>query len=304
MSVNFSVIHDGVANFQFAFVQRTRRRLKACYSKSVNSFLKITKHLGPKYAAQFKDRSVVEDYHHRPPYPTEVFEILSDLITDEPRAVLDVGCGIGDIARRLVDFVDRIDAVDFSQGMIEKGKRLPGGDHPNLRWFYGAVEEVPLHPPYALVTAGESLHWMEWDIVLSRFKEVLTPRGYVAIIRRGRSGPWEADVNARVKEIISRFSTNQDYRPYNLVEELEKRDLFQKLGEKWTKPIPFVQPLDDYIEFCHSRNGFSRERMGKERAAAFDAEMRELLSEFCKEGKLELQVGGNIIWGIPTLSPF
>ena len=42
MSVNFSVIHDGVANFQFAFVQRTRRRLKACYSKSVNSFLKIT----------------------------------------------------------------------------------------------------------------------------------------------------------------------------------------------------------------------------------------------------------------------
>ena len=45
MSVNFSVIHDGVANFQFAFVQRTRRRLKACYSKSVNSFLKNAYHL-------------------------------------------------------------------------------------------------------------------------------------------------------------------------------------------------------------------------------------------------------------------
>ena len=44
MSVNFSVIHDGVANFQFAFVQRTRRRLKACYSKSVNSFLKFAEH--------------------------------------------------------------------------------------------------------------------------------------------------------------------------------------------------------------------------------------------------------------------
>jgi len=257
------------------------------------------KQLGPEYAAQFKDRSVVEVYHHRPPYSPETFEILSDLITDEPRTVLDVGCGIGDIARRLVEFIDRVDAVDFSQGMIEKGRSLPGGDHPNLNWICGPVEEVPLHPPYALIAAGESLHWMAWDVVLPRFKEVLTPRGYVALVRRGRrSGPWDADVSTRIREIIQRFSTNRDYQPYNLVEELEKRNLFQKLGEKRTKPIPFVQTLDAHIEFWHSRNGFSRERMGEERAVAFDTEMRELLSEFCKEGKLEFQVGGHILWGI------
>src|SRR5262249_55186769 len=58
-------------------------------------------HLGPEYAAQFGDPSVVAAYRHRPPYPAEVFDILVGLIADEPRAVLDVGTGTGEIARGL-----------------------------------------------------------------------------------------------------------------------------------------------------------------------------------------------------------
>ena len=49
--------------------------------------------LGPEFSTRFRDRSVVDAYHLRPSYPEEVFDILLDLITDEPRAVLDVGCG-------------------------------------------------------------------------------------------------------------------------------------------------------------------------------------------------------------------
>lgn len=52
-------------------------------------------HLGPDYAAQFGDRGVVEAYRHRPPYPDEVVAILAELVVDEPRAVLDGGCGTG-----------------------------------------------------------------------------------------------------------------------------------------------------------------------------------------------------------------
>src|SRR5262245_11507173 len=73
--------------------------------------------LAPEYAAQFQDRSVADAYHHRPPYPDEVFAILTGLITCEPRAVLDAGCGTGDIARRLAPLVARVDAVDFSPAM-------------------------------------------------------------------------------------------------------------------------------------------------------------------------------------------
>lgn len=81
------------------------------------------------YAETFKDHLVVDACQHRLPDPDGVFDILAELITDEPRAVLDVGTGSGDIARRLVDFVERVDAVDFSQNMIERGKQLLNGDY-------------------------------------------------------------------------------------------------------------------------------------------------------------------------------
>lgn len=56
------------------------------------------KHLGPEYADQFKDQSVADAYVNYPPYSDEVFEVLDDLIQDEPRIVLDIGCGTGGAA--------------------------------------------------------------------------------------------------------------------------------------------------------------------------------------------------------------
>jgi ubiquinone/menaquinone biosynthesis C-methylase UbiE len=254
------------------------------------------RHLEPEYGAQFKDLSIVESYQYRPPYPAETFEILAGLIIGEPRAVLDVGCGRGDIARELVDFVERVEAVDFSANMIETGKKLPGGDNPKLNWICGPVEEVSLTPPYSLVTAGAGLHWMDWYVVLPRFREVLRPGAYLVIIDQGAAPPWW---DGDLRQIIRHYSTNRYFQPYDLIEELEKRNLFQKCGEKETAPVSFVQSVDDYIESFHSRNGLSRERMGEEMAAAFDEEVREVVAPSAKEGMLEFRVTGHIVWGIP-----
>ncbi len=252
--------------------------------------------LAPEYGEQFKDYSMVEAYKHRPPYPDEIFDILGTLITEQPRHVLDIGCGTGAIARHLVNKVDRLDAVDFSQNMIEYGKKLPNGDNPHLHWIYGRVEDVPLEPPYALVTAGASLHWMDWDVVLPRLRELLTPKGYLAIIGRDTlSKAW----HDQLAEIIPQFSTNVKYQPYDLIGELEMRSLFQKVGERATQPVPFFQSVDDYIESFHSRNGFSRERMKPKMAAAFDREAKKILLKEYPDDIMSLQIVGNVLWGIP-----
>lgn len=257
------------------------------------------KHLGPEYAAQFQDRSVVIAYEHRPPYPVEVFDILIGLITDGPRAVLDVGCGTGKLARKLVERVDRVDAVDWSQAMIEMGKQLPGGDHPKLAWIHGRAEDASLHPPYALIVAGASLHWMDWYIVLPRFRKMLTSHGYLAITGDGwLPSPWDAEV----QQIIPHYSTNQDYQPYNLVEELTWRGLFETVGAQETAPVRFIQSIDSYIESFHARNGFSRERMSREAAAAFDAAIKEVVLPFAEDGQIELQLVSTVAWGKPSAS--
>jgi hypothetical protein len=53
------------------------------------------RHLQPPYGAQFQDETVVAAYQYRPEYPAKLFDIVARLISDEPRRVLDVGCGTG-----------------------------------------------------------------------------------------------------------------------------------------------------------------------------------------------------------------
>ena len=144
-------------------------------------------HLGPAYAAQFTDPSVVAAYHLRPPCPAEVFAILDCLILGAPRVVLDLGTGTGEIARQFVTRVDQIDAVDPSVGMLARAEQLPGGEDPRIAWLCHRAEDAPLGGPYALVTAGASLHWMEWDVVLPRRRSVLSPSGMLAIIDTANS---------------------------------------------------------------------------------------------------------------------
>jgi trans-aconitate methyltransferase len=232
----------------------------------------------------------------RLPYPPEVFDILADLITDEPRAVLDVGAGTGDIARGLVRRGERVDAVDFSPAMIAKGKTLPDGDHPRLRWIYGAVETVALDPPYALVTAGESMHWMNWEVVFPRFGDALTPGGVVAIVHRMElPAPWQEGLDA----LIRQFSTMHNYERFDLIDELEKRDLFQKMGERKTAPVTSAQSIDDYIASFHSRSSLSLDHMPASDAVTFDQQLRDLVSSWSEERMLELQTVGSIVWGKP-----
>lgn len=68
-----------------------------------------------------------------------------------------------------------------------------------------------------------------------------------------------------------------------------------------TKPILFTQPLEDYVESFHGRASFSRDRMTLANARAFDAEIRALVSPFCQEGRVALQIVSEIVWGKPLL---
>jgi SAM-dependent methyltransferase len=251
--------------------------------------------LTPQVASAFQEPSVVRAYQYRPTYSAAVFDILAGLAVDQPRHVLDVGCGTGLLARHLVGRVDRVDAVDVSEEMIGQGKRLPQGDHPNLNWILGRVEDAPLHPPYALITAGDSLHWMDWEVVMPRFAQMLTPRGMLAILGADQlPTPWDDEL----RPIRQRYSVISNWQSFDHIKAVEDRGLFHRAGAQRTAPVPFVQSIDDYIESFHGRAGFSRERMTAEAAAAFDREVRELVSHYSPE-QVELQLVTEVVWGKP-----
>lgn len=252
--------------------------------------------LGEQFAARFQDQSVVDRYHLRPMYPPETFELLHELIVDEPRHVLDVGCGPGNVARNLLNYAERIDAVDISRSMLARAKTLPGGDSAKIRWLYGRAEEVEVSPPYALITAGESLHWLDWGVVLPRFARLLTPCGVLAIVHvEERDMPWRAEY----LQIVRRFSNNPNYRPTDLIAEFEKYQLFQQQGERRTTPVTWQQTIEDYITAQHARSALSLDTMTAEQATQFRAEMHAMLTPFASDGVLTINLVGRVAWGKP-----
>ena len=253
--------------------------------------------LGPHVASAFQEASVIEAYPYRAPYPESLFQKLAELMTGSSRAVLDVGTGPGDIARHLAPYVERVDAVDWSAGMIALGQQLPGGDDQRVRWIQGRIEEVALDPPYSLITAGESLHWMDWDTVLPRFATLLKPDAFLSILTHGpHNPPWRE----LLQPVFRRYSVIRDWRPYKVVQELESRGLFQRVGKWESEPIPFAQSVEDYIEALHSMSGFARERMDPAAAQTFDDEVRAiLLAHADVDGILHMRIVGTVEWGTP-----
>jgi SAM-dependent methyltransferase len=243
-------------------------------------------------AEAFGYPGVATAYRHRPPYPDEVFSVLTGLISDSPRTVLDLGAGEGALARPLAALVDQVDAVDISAAMIEEGRRRPGGDAPNLRWIVGAAETVPLGGPYALVTAGASMHWMRWRETFERLAAVMTDGAFLAIGGHGHEDP------PGLEEIIVRHSRSPNYDPnFRLVDALADTGLFEPVGDALTGPTPFRQRTVDYIEYLHSTSSLAREWMEPAEAAAFDREVAEAVAPFATDGWLDLTVTARFTWG-------
>jgi len=255
-------------------------------------------HLGPEYGAQFSDVAVAGAYSTRPPYPAEFFQGLEDLFPDGSRVLLDLGCGTGDVAISMAERVDRVDAVDPSAAMLAVARSRKGADHPSIRWIHAPAERFEFRGPYSLVLAAESLHWMDWGTVLARIAAALEPRGFL-VLADGRAlvnMPWASEL----EKLIPKYSTNRDYRPYDLVAELTRRGAFREVGRSTTRCVPFDQPLVDYIESFHTRNGFSRERMIRERAAEFDQAVRTLVLPYCPSGVIHGETCAVLIWGSPS----
>ncbi|RIK43260.1 MAG: hypothetical protein DCC55_06140 [Chloroflexi bacterium] len=272
---------------------------------TIETMLPKPKQWSTEYATIFKEESVVSAYSYRPPYPSQLFGVLLSLLPDSagPKVVLDACCGPGNIARSFVQWVDRVDAVDFSAAMIRKGRLLPGGDEPKLHWICSPIETAPLQPTYSLIIAAASLHWMDWPVVLPRFADHLAPGGYLAMVEETHQPqPWDKEIGA----LLARFSMNRNFEPYNLMtiaHELALRGLFEVASQREVEPVPFRQSIAEWVESVHARNGFSRERMDPNAAHECDAELERVLAQYCPGGVVEQQVGARVLWGKPLCPP-
>ena len=248
-----------------------------------------------RYAAVFSEQEVVDHYHLRPPYPDETVELLAELAAGG--AVVDLGCGTGELARRLAPLVERVDAVDVSAPMIGAGRMLPGGDSANLRWHIGRVEEIDLGCPYGLAVAGSSMHWFDWGSLFPRLVELL-PDGVLAVVHRA----WMRDerLTAALVPVYDRHSSNEDFEDLDLFAELGRRSLFEESGRSESAPEPWRPTLDEIVGAHFSASGFAPSKLVD--SDRFAAEIRQAVETTIepRDGRYDLDVVGTVVWGQPV----
>jgi ubiquinone/menaquinone biosynthesis C-methylase UbiE len=248
----------------------------------------------PEHARRWHDADAAESYRFRLPYPPDTFELLLRLMVDRPRTLLDLGCGTGEIARPLARSVARVDAVDFAAEMIAVGQRREGGDNPRIRWQVAKAEDAELDAPYSLITGGQSLHWMSWEVLLPRLAAALTPHGMLAVV--GPIEPEPPPWAAALKQLIRRYSTAAGYVPFDMITAWQQAGLFRQLGKASTGPIAFEQPLEEYIAAFHATSTLTRAHID---ARGFDAELRAAVAPHTPDGMVRLTVRSQVIWGKP-----
>lgn len=211
--------------------------------------------------------------------------------------MLDAGTGTGDLARVLATRFARVDAVDPSPAMVEVGRRRPGGAAPSLHWLVAPAEIAAVDGSCGLVTASQSLAWMEGSVVLPRWREAMTPQACVAIVERTwEDVPWRS----ALRPLIARYSTNRDDRPYDVLDELGARGLFRVHGRREVPGAEVSMTVERFLDGLHSQNGLARPSLGPTETASFDDEVRAALAPFVRIGHVRVPAGATVTWGVPT----
>lgn len=179
-------------------------------------------------------------------------EILISLLSiGKKDNILDLGCGTGNLTKRLREMTDgKVIGIDSSEGMIEEAKRINKG--LDILFEIRKAEELDYHHAFDIIFCNSSFQWFKNPVSVLR-------NCYRASRKRGRMGIQapakkiycpnfiqaieKVKADPRTSEIFSSFrtpwfflETKEAYQ--SLFEEVGFRVLFSKIDRVKTSHTP------------------------------------------------------------------
>jgi len=243
---------------------------------------------------------------YRKPYPELLFRRIRDQFGLDGRgALLDVGCGTGQIALPLsVDF-ERIVGVDLSANMIEMAKLNAdsiGATHAEFHVMPGEeISSLRGSGTFRLATYASALHWMDIPKTLTASHDLLTDDGGVAIL--GMRSIWggESDWEQAVVRVVQSWmgtdrragagTFSQPSVPFvqALVDAGFSAFDDNVVEAQYTVDIPFI------IGHLYTTSYCNRELLG-ENVDEFEHELTHALLELSPDGAFEWSPGASYIF--------
>jgi hypothetical protein len=187
--------------------------------------------------------------------------------------------------------------------MLTVARSLPAAANARIRWIHAAIEDAPLHPPYGLIVAASSIHWMDLDRTLPRFAATLADGAMLTVLDGDApvDAPWEREETAFMIDFVA---AQEGQRPdwwksmsERLAEPVLVHPMFESVGQRVTAPVEYSQSVEDYVRCQHSRSAWSEDHLGENASAEFDAALTAILNRYARDGMLTFELQTRIEWG-------
>ena len=161
-------------------------------------------------------------------------DFLVSHIPDGVKTILDVGCGLGRIAKKLIDMGYQVDCVSPSPFLSEQARSLLGD---TSRVFECRYEQLEGENRYDLILFGESFQYIPLEKALEKTLKFLNNDGYLLICDFFKKHV-KGDKILKGGHKLTKFYETISHYPFELVKDLDITD----------KTAPNLDILDDAMK--------------------------------------------------------
>lgn len=117
---------------------------------------------------------------------THYHDRLLQAVPQPCRRALDIGCGVGQFARRLANVVEHVDAIDADAAAIREARER-SADAANVQFIHADFVTWPADEPYDFVSLVASLHHLPFSMALTKSAQSLRPGGVLVVLGLDRA---------------------------------------------------------------------------------------------------------------------